>query len=72
MMFNYGAFPQTWEDPSHISQDTGKKGDNDPLDVVEIGMFVSVLVPIVCFNRLMSSNQPRQKYDHRHVFDDGI
>eukprot|EP01080_Neovahlkampfia_damariscottae_P000907 gene907-9817_t len=37
MMFNYGAFPQTWEDPRHISAETGKKGDNDPLDVIEIG-----------------------------------
>ncbi len=37
-MFNYGAFPRTWEDPHHISEDTGKKGDNDPLDVIEIGV----------------------------------
>ena len=35
--FNYGALPQTWEDPSHVSSDTGFKGDNDPLDCVEIG-----------------------------------
>merc|ERR1712159_37063 len=34
---NYGAFPQTWEDPSHTHPDTGCKGDKDPLDVVEIG-----------------------------------
>lgn len=36
---NYGAFPQTWEDPSeeHINPDTGARGDNDPLDVCEIG-----------------------------------
>ena len=33
-----GAFPQTWEDPAHISEDTGCKGDNDPLDVIEIGL----------------------------------
>ena len=38
MFFNYGAFPRTWEDPSHISPDTGCKGDNDPLDAVEIGL----------------------------------
>ena len=36
MCFNYGAFPQTWEDPNHISE-TGKPGDNDPIDVIEIG-----------------------------------
>lgn len=37
MMFNYGALPQTWEDPDHITEGTGCKGDNDPIDVVEIG-----------------------------------
>ncbi|RLV89439.1 Inorganic pyrophosphatase mitochondrial [Spathaspora sp. JA1] len=33
---NYGAFPQTWEDPStqHVA---GLYGDNDPVDVCEIG-----------------------------------
>ncbi len=31
MLFNYGAFPQTWEDPAHVTPDTGAKGDNDPL-----------------------------------------
>lgn len=38
LAFNYGCFPQTWEDPTHIHPDTGFKGDNDPLDVCEIGM----------------------------------
>lgn len=37
MPFNYGAFPQTWEDPSHVSESTGCIGDNDPVDVVDIG-----------------------------------
>ncbi|KAK3260041.1 hypothetical protein CYMTET_30987 [Cymbomonas tetramitiformis] len=37
MCFNYGAFPQTWEDPSDVSEDTGHKGDDDPLDVIEVG-----------------------------------
>ena len=35
--FNYGLFPQTWED-SEESNGSGFKGDNDPLDVVEIGI----------------------------------
>jgi inorganic pyrophosphatase len=36
--FNYGCFPQTWEDPTYIHPDAeGCRGDNDPLDVVEIG-----------------------------------
>ncbi|EOD18892.1 inorganic pyrophosphatase [Emiliania huxleyi CCMP1516] len=37
MLFNYGAFPQTWEDPQHTTPDTGHIGDNDPIDAVEIG-----------------------------------
>ena len=36
-IWNYGAFPQTWEDPSFSHPDTKANGDNDPLDVVEIG-----------------------------------
>ncbi|GKY95613.1 hypothetical protein MPSEU_000522600 [Mayamaea pseudoterrestris] len=36
--FNYGCFPQTWEDPTFFHPDAeGTRGDNDPLDVVEIG-----------------------------------
>lgn len=34
---NYGAFPQTWEDPNQTHPETKAKGDNDPLDVCEIG-----------------------------------
>lgn len=37
MCFNYGLFPRTWEDPSHIPEDTGFPGDNDPLDALELG-----------------------------------
>jgi 3'-phosphoadenosine 5'-phosphosulfate synthase len=35
--FNYGLLPQTWEDPTHSDPDTGAKGDNDPIDAIEIG-----------------------------------
>ena len=28
---------QTWEDPGHADKETGAKGDNDPIDVIEIG-----------------------------------
>ncbi|CAM9810429.1 unnamed protein product [Discosporangium mesarthrocarpum] len=38
IFFNYGCFPRTWEDPDHTHPDTGFKGDNDPLDVCEIGL----------------------------------
>lgn len=38
IFFNYGCFPQTWEDPTFIHPDAmGCRGDNDPLDVCEIG-----------------------------------
>ncbi|KAG0172518.1 Inorganic pyrophosphatase [Apophysomyces sp. BC1015] len=36
-LWNYGAFPQTWEDPNRISLATQYRGDNDPIDVIEIG-----------------------------------
>ncbi|CAH9144566.1 unnamed protein product [Cuscuta epithymum] len=36
--WNYGMLPQTWEDPSFANSDVeGALGDNDPVDVVEIG-----------------------------------
>lgn len=34
--FNYGAFPQTWENPALVHPDTKAGGDNDPIDVCEI------------------------------------
>ena len=33
---NYGAIPQTWEDPTIPHPDTGFGGDNDPIDVLQI------------------------------------
>ncbi|EOY15582.1 hypothetical protein SCA6_008926 [Theobroma cacao] len=36
--WNYGLLPQTWEDPSFSNPEVeGALGDNDPVDVVEIG-----------------------------------
>ena len=35
--FNYGLLPQTWEDPSHVNAELDVAGDNDPVDVVELG-----------------------------------
>jgi nucleosome-remodeling factor subunit len=40
-MWNYGALPQTWENPNHMDESTGEKGDNDPIDVCEIGYRVA-------------------------------
>jgi inorganic pyrophosphatase len=37
MMWNYGAFPQTWES-TKIEFFEGICGDNDPIDGIEIGM----------------------------------
>jgi len=34
--FNYGLLPQTWEDPSNCNAE-GICGDDDPLDVMEVG-----------------------------------
>jgi inorganic pyrophosphatase len=42
IFWNYGMLPQTWEDPNVVHVDTGYKGDNDPIDVIEIG---SVALP---------------------------
>lgn len=36
-LVNYGAIPQTWEDPGSIHPELNVKGDGDPLDVTEIG-----------------------------------
>jgi len=37
IFWNYGMFPQTWEDPTVEQAELKVAGDNDPLDVVEIG-----------------------------------
>ncbi|XP_046709970.1 inorganic pyrophosphatase 2, mitochondrial isoform X1 [Silurus meridionalis] len=36
-IWNYGALPQTWEDPRHTDGDTKCSGDNDPIDMCDIG-----------------------------------
>ncbi|KAI9749587.1 MAG: Inorganic pyrophosphatase [Lichina confinis] len=36
-LWNYGCFPQTYEDPSIVHPETKAKGDGDPLDVCEVG-----------------------------------
>uniref|UniRef100_L7M7Y9 Inorganic pyrophosphatase n=1 Tax=Rhipicephalus pulchellus TaxID=72859 RepID=L7M7Y9_RHIPC len=40
-IWNYGAIPQTWEDPNHVDNMTNCKGDNDPIDICEIGYRVA-------------------------------
>ncbi|XP_037530238.1 inorganic pyrophosphatase 2, mitochondrial [Nematolebias whitei] len=36
-IWNYGALPQTWEDPNCEDEETNCCGDNDPIDVCDIG-----------------------------------
>lgn len=40
-IWNYGAIPQTWENPAYVDESTGCVGDNDPIDVCEIGYKVA-------------------------------
>ncbi|KAJ0178573.1 hypothetical protein K1T71_005348 [Dendrolimus kikuchii] len=40
-IWNYGALPQTWENPHHVDPQTQARGDNDPVDVLEIGRRVA-------------------------------
>ncbi|ORZ02488.1 inorganic pyrophosphatase [Syncephalastrum racemosum] len=42
-IWNYGAFPQTWEDPNSLHPETKARGDNDPIDVIEIGEQVATV-----------------------------
>ena len=37
IFWNYGCLPQTWEDPNQEHPELKCFGDNDPIDVVEIG-----------------------------------
>ncbi|KAJ2823069.1 Inorganic pyrophosphatase, partial [Coemansia erecta] len=39
-IWNYGALPQTWEDPRAVDPATGCVGDGDPVDVLEVGRSV--------------------------------
>ncbi|KAF0689110.1 Aste57867_19382 [Aphanomyces stellatus] len=41
-LVNYGCIPQTWEDPAHVDAST-HHGDNDPVDVCEIGSRVAAV-----------------------------
>lgn len=40
-LVNYGCLPQTWEDPNYVDSATNHGGDNDPIDVCEIGSYVA-------------------------------
>lgn len=58
--FNYGYVPQTWEDPN-LKDSLGNGGDNDPLDVMEVGS-----------QRLeMGSITPCRVLGHLELIDEG-
>lgn len=42
-IWNYGAIPQTWENPDEEDTHTGEKGDNDPLDICDISSSVATI-----------------------------
>lgn len=43
IFWNYGCIPQTWEDPNEEHPELKVFGDDDPIDVVEIGSKVCIL-----------------------------
>lgn len=40
-IWNYGAIPQTWENPEHTDPRTQAKGDGDPIDICDIGRSIA-------------------------------
>ena len=46
-IWNYGALPQTWEDPTHTDPDTQAGGDSDPVDVCDIGTKVHPMGSVI-------------------------
>jgi len=64
--FNYGLLPQTWEDPAHKFD--GNAGDNDPLDIVELGdtsRKVGEIVPVKILGNLKLIDQG--ELDHKII-----
>lgn len=51
--FNYGCLPRTWEDPDEVHPDAMAKGDNDPVDVCEIGLRIMKVAEVIILLRLL-------------------
>lgn len=56
IFWNYGCLPQTWEDPNIMHPEVKCKGDNDPVDVVEIG---SKALPSGTVSKVLQYSKPR-------------
>uniref|UniRef100_A0A8C9X2G8 inorganic diphosphatase n=1 Tax=Sander lucioperca TaxID=283035 RepID=A0A8C9X2G8_SANLU len=52
-IWNYGALPQTWEDPNHTDKETHCCGDNDPIDVCEIGTQIYSLYQVANWSSVL-------------------
>ena len=53
---NYGAFPQTWENPFQEDEWTVLKGDRDPIDVCEVGrkaLDTGTVIPVKVRNKII-------------------
>jgi len=64
--FNYGLLPQTWEDPAH--KEGNYTGDNDPLDIIELGSAarrVGDVVPVKVLGNLKLIDQG--ELDHKII-----
>ena len=74
MLFNYGAFPKTWENPNVMSEETLRFGDDDPLDVIDIGVYQAQIgdvyeVKPLCILALIDNNETDWKVIAINVCD---
>jgi len=47
--YNYGAIPQTWENPEELDPYSSLYGDSDPLDIIDIGsipLWAGAVIPV--------------------------
>jgi len=61
IFWNYGCIPQTWEDPNEEHPELKVFGDDDPIDVVEIGSKVSCMLLVLA----TASTDVVQSHIHR-------
>ena len=78
-IWNYGALPQTWENPDIQDPLTGLIGDGDPVDVIEIGngiyptgsviqvyiLFILEIISVFHYLALISHTMLHENQHHR-------